>query len=273
GCAEPDRHHQHARRPADRHLRRHPGRDRGKARVRGQRVAPSWRPVPRHGQAHLRERDRHLRRHRPRALPGFGHAPGRVNRRGQPEQRHPPAQRRQLPAGLAPRQRRRRPQHHARAARLAVRLPLLAAPWFPFPVDDRRRTGLLYPAVGSSSRNGFDYRQPIYLNLAPNYDATLTPRLMTERGVQLGTQFRYLVEGGAGTLEFDYLPSDRLASRERDEETAEFIEKGYPLENRRDDDRGQFSFRGHQRLSGSWIARGNLNWISDPRYLEDFSNN
>ena len=162
----------------------------------------------------------------------------------------------------------------ARGAVLRVgKVPVLYVPWFPFPVDDRRRTGLLYPAVGSSSRNGFDYRQPIYLNLAPNYDATLTPRLMTERGVQLGTQFRYLVEGGAGTLEFDYLPSDRLASRERDEETAEFIEKGYPLENRRDDDRGQFSFRGHQRLSGSWIARGNLNWISDPRYLEDFSNN
>ena len=76
----------------------------------------------------------------------------------------------------------------ARGAVLRVgKVPVLYVPWFPFPVDDRRRTGLLYPAIGSSGRNGFDYRQPIYLNLAPNYDATLTPRIMTKRGVQLGT--------------------------------------------------------------------------------------
>jgi LPS-assembly protein len=162
----------------------------------------------------------------------------------------------------------------ARGAVLRIgKVPVLYVPWFPFPVDDRRRTGLLYPAIGSSSRNGFDYRQPIYLNLAPNYDATLTPRIMTDRGFQLGTEFRYMVDGGSGELNFDYLPSDRLASRERDEETAEFIEKGYPLENRRADDRTQASFVGQQRLGGEWIARANLNWISDPRYLEDFSNN
>ena len=35
---------------------------------------------------------------------------------------------------------------------------------------------------------------PYYLNLAPNYDATLTPRIMTKRGFQLGGQFRYLLE-------------------------------------------------------------------------------
>jgi len=162
----------------------------------------------------------------------------------------------------------------ARGATLRIgKVPVLYVPWFPFPVDDRRRTGLLYPAIGSSSRNGLDYRQPIYLNLAPNYDATLTPRLMTDRGFQLGTEFRYLVDGGGGEFEFDYLPSDRLTSRERDEETAEFLENGYPLENRRARDRAQFSFDGHQRLSEEWMARANLNWISDPRYLEDFSNN
>ncbi len=153
------------------------------------------------------------------------------------------------------------------------KVPVLYVPWFPFPVDDRRRTGLLYPGIGSSGRNGFDYRQPIYLNLAPNYDMTLTPRIMTKRGFQLGTQFRYLVEGGRGTLEFSYLPSDQLTDRERERETAEFMEKGYPLANRRGDDRARFHFDGRQRLFEGWEARANLNWISDPRVLEDFSNN
>ena len=53
---------------------------------------------------------------------------------------------------------------------------MLYLPWFRFPIDNQRRTGLLYPAISQSGRNGFDWRQPIYLNLAPNYDATLEPR-------------------------------------------------------------------------------------------------
>ena len=52
------------------------------------------------------------------------------------------------------------------------KVPVLYVPWFSFPIDNRRRTGLLYPSIGSSSRNGFDWRQPIYFNLAPNYDLT-----------------------------------------------------------------------------------------------------
>src|SRR3546814_9428409 len=65
------------------------------------------------------------------------------------------------------------------------KVPVLYVPWFPFPIDNRRRTGLLYPGIGSSGRNGFDYRQPIYLNLAPNYDATITPRWMSKPGFQM----------------------------------------------------------------------------------------
>jgi LPS-assembly protein len=153
------------------------------------------------------------------------------------------------------------------------KVPVLYVPWFPFPIDDRRRTGLLYPGIGSSGRNGFDYRQPIYLNLAPNYDATITPRLMTARGIQLGGQFRFLTDTSRGTVEFEYLPSDNLASRERDEETAEFLAHHYSLDNRRADDRARFQFQGVQRLGRHWQARAILNWISDPRYLEDSSSN
>ncbi|MEO5565467.1 MAG: LPS assembly protein LptD, partial [Luteimonas sp.] len=153
------------------------------------------------------------------------------------------------------------------------KVPVLYVPWFPFPIDNRRRSGLLYPSIASSGRNGFDYRQPIYFNLAPNRDATITPRLMTSRGAQLGAQFRYLGDAGAGTVEFAYLPSDKLTTREASKETAEFLAKGYPQDNRRDSNRARFQFLGHQDLSANWQARANLDWTSDPRYLEDFSNN
>src|SRR3546814_3654052 len=90
---------------------------------------------------------------------------------------------------------------------------------------------------------------PIYINLAPNYDMTLEPRLMTKRGLMLNTEFRYLTPTGRGKFDFGYLPSDDLTSRDRDEELAEFIEERYPLENRRKDDRGRD--RKSQRLNSS----------------------
>jgi LPS-assembly protein len=147
-------------------------------------------------------------------------------------------------------------------------VPVLYIPWFPFPIDNRRRTGLLYPSIASSNRNGFDYRQPYYINLAPNYDLTLIPRIMTSRGLQLGSEFRYLTETGGGVFDVAYLPHDRLTSRGR---PAEIADPNIPAENRRGDNRGLFHFYGTQNVGPTWQARTNLNWISDPRYLEDFS--
>src|SRR3546814_3073588 len=91
---------------------------------------------------------------------------------------------------------------------------------------------------------------------------------MTKRGLMLNTEFRYLTPTGRGKFDFGYLPSDDLTSRDRDEELAEFIEERYPLENRRKDDRGRFSFLGRQNINRTWQARANINWISDPRYID-----
>lgn len=138
----------------------------------------------------------------------------------------------------------------ARGASLKVgKVPVLYMPWFMFPTDERRRTGLLYPSISNSSRNGFDWRQPVYLNLAPNYDATLSPRWMSKRGALLGAQFRYLLEDGEGTLDGVWMPNDKL----------------------RDRSRGLARFEGVHNLTPDWQARADLNWISDPRYYEDFS--
>ncbi|WP_243412284.1 LPS assembly protein LptD [Cognatiluteimonas telluris] len=148
-------------------------------------------------------------------------------------------------------------------------VPVLYVPWFPFPIDNRRRTGLLSPTIGMSSRNGFDYKQPYYLNLAPNYDLTLYPRLMTDRGVQLGAEFRYLTDTGRGVFDAAYLPNDRLTDRGRQDE----IDRNINPDNWRDDNRALLHFSGSQDLSDNWQVRTRLNWISDARYLEDFNNN
>jgi len=157
----------------------------------------------------------------------------------------------------------------ARGAKFRIgKVPVLYVPWFAFPIDDRRVSGLLYPRISRSGRNGFDFTQPVYLNLAPNYDMTLIPRWMQKRGVQLGSEFRYLHERGNGRIEFDYLGSDRLTARERALE----ISDGVREENRRRSDRIRFNYAGRQRLTSTWQARSDLSWVSDARYVEDFSN-
>lgn len=94
-------------------------------------------------------------------------------------------------------------------------VPFLWMPYFQFPIDDRRRTGLLFPTIGDGNKTGFDIRAPVYLNLAPNYDATVTPRWMSSRGVQLGGDSRYLITDGIGSLHVEYLDEDRQTNSRR----------------------------------------------------------
>ncbi|WP_110674685.1 LPS assembly protein LptD [Salinicola sp. RZ23] len=87
-------------------------------------------------------------------------------------------------------------------------VPVFYWPWVRFPVDDRRQSGFLWPTVGITS-DGLDYSQPYYLNLAPNYDATITPRVITDHGLLMGGEFRYLFGSDRGTLDGAYLANDR----------------------------------------------------------------
>ncbi|GHA89856.1 LPS assembly protein LptD [Cognatilysobacter bugurensis] len=162
----------------------------------------------------------------------------------------------------------------ARGAKLRIgKVPVLYVPWFMFPVDDRRRTGLLYPSISMSSRNGFDWRQPIYFNLAPNYDATLYPRLMSERGVALGSEFRWLYPQGQGTVAGTFMPSDRLPENDPDRYQVRDANGNLVRDpNPPDENRGQFALNALHTLGSKWYAAANLGWVSDTHYLEDFSN-
>lgn len=108
-------------------------------------------------------------------------------------------------------------------------VPVLYVPYFNFPIDDRRQSGMLVPRFGNTNDGGFDFALPVYLNLAPNYDATLTPRLMSRRGTMLEGEFRYLLPYlGSGTLEGGFLPNDALYGN-RDRKSLSWRQTGRPL--------------------------------------------
>jgi LPS-assembly protein len=133
-------------------------------------------------------------------------------------------------------------------------VPLLAVPAMSFPLSDKRKSGFLPPTFAVDNVSGVTLTQPYYWNIAPNRDLTVSPTLMTKRGMDLGGEFRYLEPGYRGSLRMNYLPSDNL----------------------RASDRWSYSVRHTDRLLQSQLPGGvglnlELNRVSDDDYWRDFS--
>ena len=132
-------------------------------------------------------------------------------------------------------------------------VPVFYTPYLQLPIGDRRRSGLLIPTLGHGSRDGYFYAQPVYWNIAPNLDATLTPKYMSRRGWQLNSEFRYLTTLGEGQIAGEYLGDDRL--------------KDYDSENRK---RHLFYWKHNAAFARDWRLDLNYTKVSDKRYFNDF---
>ncbi|MFO1422935.1 MAG: LPS assembly protein LptD [Candidatus Competibacteraceae bacterium] len=129
--------------------------------------------------------------------------------------------------------------------------PVFYFPYLSFPINDQRQSGFLFPRQGYGSETGFDLAVPYYWNIAPNYDMTITPRLMTERGVLLGVEYRFLEPWHQGRLGFEYIPDDRRYGGARGSFNA--IDQASPLPN--------------------VYTNLRYEYVSDDSYLRDLSNN
>ena len=93
-------------------------------------------------------------------------------------------------------------------------VPILYLPWLSFPLDDERKTGFLFPSVGTNSRSGLELSAPWYWNIAPNEDLLLTPMYYTRRGIDIGGDARYMTDEQHGELIWHFLPYDAQAAGE-----------------------------------------------------------
>lgn len=128
-------------------------------------------------------------------------------------------------------------------------VPVLYLPYFSFPINDQRQSGILYPSIAGNSSTGVSVEQPVYWNIAPNYDITFSPRFMTERGLQLKTEFRYLTEKHTGQVNIEYLPNDRDL----------------------DDDAERYFYRlvHSGQIGKNWRLNADINGLSDDNYIVD----
>lgn len=94
-------------------------------------------------------------------------------------------------------------------------VPILYTPWIDFPFVSQRKSGLLAPTFGTTSRSGVELQTPFYWNIAPNMDATVGTRVLSKRGIQLQGEYRYLNENYRGIDNLEFLPQDDLTGRNR----------------------------------------------------------
>ncbi len=141
-------------------------------------------------------------------------------------------------------------------------VPIFYSPYMQLPIGNKRRSGFLIPTGSYSSNDGLEFSLPYYWNIAPNYDATITPQFMTHRGVKLNNEFRYLIAPGTGTVAFDFLNHDRAYIKDK--------ERG-KREDRDSDDRWLFYWRHSGTYAGHWNFSSDYTKVSDPSYFTDFS--
>jgi LPS-assembly protein len=138
----------------------------------------------------------------------------------------------------------------ARDVRVQFRgVPFFYMPYTTFSLNNQRKSGFLTPTIGSTSTSGLEITTPYYWNIAPDMDATLSPRLLSKRGVQWNGEFRYLEPSYSGISRVEYLPNDRATG----------------------DRRYSYALIHNQNFGGGFGASLNLNGVSDDTYFSDLS--
>lgn len=136
-------------------------------------------------------------------------------------------------------------------------VPILYSPIMLLPAKRERQTGFLFPAVSTSSRDGFSVETPFFINLSPSTDLTLFPRYFANRGLMNGAEFRYVLdEASKGMLMGNYLADDLS------EPSADFTHTN--------SDRYWLRGKADQNI-GQWVTRLDMDVVSDLDYLREFN--
>ncbi len=149
----------------------------------------------------------------------------------------------------------------------AKNMPALYSPFLAFPVKTRRQSGLLMPEISTSDRLGFVYEQPFFWAISPDRDATFYTGYLSDRGVKLGAEYRYVTdEGSKGIWQVNFLSDDKI-----DDGTS--ATRDYRFEStpqRTHTDRYWLRAKSDQTLAHGFSARLDVDVVSDPDFLLEF---
>lgn len=146
-------------------------------------------------------------------------------------------------------------------------IPALYSPIVLFPAKTERQTGLLTPRLSSSDRKGFEVEQPLFINISRGADATLYSDYMSERGMKMGLEYRYVLSSeNYGTLFYDYLNDDKI-----DDGTTATTDFSYgSTPTRGNPDRYWLRMKNNHTFDNTWNTKLDIDYVSDADYLHEF---
>ncbi|WP_315739409.1 MULTISPECIES: LPS-assembly protein LptD [unclassified Bradyrhizobium] len=136
-------------------------------------------------------------------------------------------------------------------------VPLAYIPYFSTPDPTvKRKSGFLMPGVTQTGGYGFGVDIPYYWAIAPDYDATFTPRITSKQGVLLQTEFRQRLSNGGYQVRLygiDQLDRNAFAGQPGDRQFRGGV-----------DTKGQFA------LNDKWVWGWDGILLSDYMFLSDY---
>jgi LPS-assembly protein len=141
--------------------------------------------------------------------------------------------------------------------------PALYMPYFSAPDPTvKRKSGFLMPIIANGTKTGFGVEAPYYWALAPDYDFTFSPRLMTKQGALLRGEFRQRLIDGAYTIR-----ASGIYQLDKDV----FLRDNGPATPGYRDFRGAIETTGQFALSDKWTWGWDGILPTDPTFFQDYS--
>jgi LPS-assembly protein len=149
-------------------------------------------------------------------------------------------------------------------ARLDIgKVPVFYFPYAKFPITERRSSGLLFPSISNDQENGIDISQPVYWNIAPNYDATITPRYIQHRGMGVEANFRHINSWSSNQLTAGFLGNDKGGRHDFD------VDANSRPSSNQGEDRYILKLKHQGNFAQSWSSYIDFKQVSDKNYLND----
>lgn len=147
-------------------------------------------------------------------------------------------------------------------------VPVLYLPWLAFPIQTKRESGLLFPDMGLSNRDGTTYLQPIYFVINDENDLTLNEYFMSKRGVMQDLEFRSRPDSATKLWLRGSWLDDKVTAPTEAQENDQFDDDGLIRPNAdRYWARGMFD---GYLIDPDWNLKFDVDYVSDQNYLREF---
>ncbi len=145
--------------------------------------------------------------------------------------------------------------------------PILYTPFLIYPAKTKRQTGFLFPEISHSSRDGYGFMLPLFINLSPSSDLTLYPGYLVRRGFYGGLEYRYVANyRSLGSININYL-NDRTADTVAGDVDLDYRQDGYL---RTTHDRYWVRSKVDHYFTPHSAARFDLDFASDRDFIQEY---